>query len=122
MYFTVPINKNYEFNRVYTKAKFFAGKYIVLYALENKRDINRIGITVSKKFGKSVKRNRIRRLIRENYRLLEPYVKKGYDLVFVARSKENMPSFLEIEKEMKFLLKKLNVFDQEKWDCSKNQQ
>ena len=116
---TVPLKKNYEFLRLYKKGKFFVGKFIILYVLINKSDINRLGITASKKIGKSVTRNRYRRLIRENYRLYENFVKSGNDFVFVARSSERLPEFLEIKKEMKFLLRKLNVFDQEKWDCLK---
>lgn len=117
---TVPIKKNYEFARVYKKGRFFVGKYIVLYVLKNNLSINRIGITVSKKFGKSVKRNRIKRLIRENYRAFEKYIRLGNDCVFVARSNDIMPGYIEIKKEMKFLMKKLEIFDQEKWDCLKN--
>lgn len=116
---TVPIKKNNEFLRAYKKGKFFVGKYLILYAIKNRLEINRIGITTSKKVGKSVKRNRIRRLVRENYRFYEDFIKKGYDLVFVARSTEKLPEFADIKKEMKFLLKRLSVFEQEKWDCSK---
>ena len=117
---TVPIKKNSDFVRVYKKGKFYAGRHIVLYVLRNGCNINRIGITVGRKFGKSVKRNRVKRLIRENYRLYEIFVKNGYDIVFVARSGEDMPTFADIRKEMKFLLKKLDIFDREKWDCLKD--
>ncbi|MCX8029934.1 MAG: ribonuclease P protein component, partial [Brevinematales bacterium] len=65
------------------------------------------------------RRNRIRRLIRENYRLYEDFIKQGYDCVFVARVSDDVPGFIEIKKEMKFLFKKLNIFDREKWDCLK---
>lgn len=111
---------NYEFARIYKKGKFFVGKFIILYVLKNNLNVNRIGITVSKKIGKSVKRNRIKRLIRENYRLYEDLVFDGYDFIFVARNNDVIPDFLDIRKEMKFLLKKLDVFDQEKWNCLKN--
>lgn len=117
---TVPLKKNYEFVKAFKKGKFFAGKYLILYALNNNSNINRLGITASKKVGKSVKRNRLRRLIKENYRLLEGFIKSGFDLVFVARSNEETPGILDVRREMKFLLRKLNVFDQEKWDCSKS--
>lgn len=117
---TVPIRKNTEFLRLYKRGKFFVGKNIVLYVYKNKMNLNRIGITASKKFGKSVKRNRMRRLIKENYRYYEPFVNTGYDIVFVARSNEKTPEFLDIKKEMKFLLKKLNIFNQEKWSCLKD--
>ncbi|MCX7843334.1 MAG: ribonuclease P protein component [Clostridia bacterium] len=114
---TVPLKKNHEFQRAYKKGKFFVGKFIVLYILANNSDVNRLGITVSRKYGKAVRRNRIKRLIRESYRLFEGLLKRGYDVVFVARSTEMAPGFLEIRKEMKFLFKKLDVFDQEKWNC-----
>lgn len=113
---TVPIKKNYEFLRMYKNGKFFVGKFMVLYILPNNFGIKRLGITVSKKQGNSVKRNRIRRLIRENYRLFESYVLNGFDLVFVARTTDEIPDFHEIRKEMKYLFKKLGVFEREKWD------
>lgn len=116
---TVSIKRNYEFMRAYKKGKFFVGKFITLYIIKNNSSSNRLGITVGKKIGKSVTRNRIKRLIRENYRLLEVYTADGYDYVFVSRSSEKMPDFFDIKKEMKFLLKRLNVFDREKWDCLK---
>lgn len=116
----ISIKRNKEFLRIYKKGKFFVGKYIVLYVLPNNLNANRLGITVSKKIGKSVKRNRFRRLIRENYRLYEDFIKVGYDCVFVARSSEEIPGFLEIRKEMKFLLKRLSIFEMEKWECLKN--
>lgn len=117
---TVPLKKNYEFLRAYKKGKFFVGKYITMYAIPNRSSSNRLGITVSKKFGNSVRRNRLRRLIKENYRLFEDFIKCGYDIVFVSRNTEEMPDFVSVKKEMKFLLKKLNVFDQEKRDCLKD--
>lgn len=106
---TVSLKKNYEFGRVYKKGKFHAGKYLVLYVLKNKFDYIRLGITATRKFGKSTKRNRVRRLIRENYRQMEEKIKPGYDLVIVARKTDEMPDYMEIKKEMKFLFKKLNI-------------
>ncbi len=117
---TVPIKKNAEFLRIYKRGKFFVGKYLVLYVFKNNFKFNRIGITVSKKFGNSVKRNRIKRLIKENYRFYEQFIKTGFDLVFVARSSDKAADYTDIKKEMKFLLKKLSIFDREKWDCSKD--
>lgn len=119
MHGTISLKMNYEFMRVYKKGSFYVGKFITLYVLPNKSGMNRLGITTSKKVGKSVRRNRIRRLIRENYRFYEDFIRQGYDCVFVARASEEVPGFVEIKKEMKFLLKKLNIFDREKWDCLK---
>ena len=106
---TVSLKKNYEFGRVYKKAKFHAGKYMVLYVLKNNLNCNRLGITASRKFGKSVKRNRVRRLIKENYRHIEESIKPGYDLVIIARKTDGIPNYIEIKKEMKFLFKKLKM-------------
>lgn len=114
MIFTFPIKKNRDFIKLYKKGKFFVAKYLVLYVMSNNSTVNRIGITASKKFGGSVKRNRIKRLIKESYRYYEGQLKEGFDLVFVARSSDEMPDFSEIKREMKFLFKKLNIFKEEK--------
>ena len=116
----VPIKKNKDFVKLYKRGKFYVGRLIVLYVFLNNSNINRIGVTVSKKVGNSVKRNRIRRLIKENYRSYEGFVKTGYDFVFTARKFVVMPDFYDIKKEMKFLLKKLDVFDREQLDCQKD--
>jgi ribonuclease P protein component len=117
---TVSLKKNYEFVRIYKKGRFFAGKYIVIYVMKNRQDINRLGITVNKKVGNSVRRNRIKRLIRESYRFYEEFIPDCNDIVFVARSVETEYGFADIRKEMKFLLKKMQAFDQEKWDGLKS--
>ena len=117
MKITVPLKKNYEFSRVYKKGSFFVGKFMVLYIIKNRRQINRLGLTTSKKVGKAVKRNRLRRLLRESYRVYEEFIENGYDIVFVARSTEDLPDFNTVKKEMKFLFKKLDIFDRERWKC-----
>jgi len=117
---TIPVKNNRDFLRIYKKGRFYVGRFIVLYVMENNMNINRLGITASKKYGKSVKRNRVKRLIRENYRFYEPFVKEGCDYVFVARNSGCFPEYSDIKKEMKFLFKKLGVFDQEKWNCLQN--
>ncbi|NSW92033.1 MAG: ribonuclease P protein component [Firmicutes bacterium] len=117
---TIPLKNNREFLKVYKKGRFFAGKYMVLYALPNGLDINRLGVTASKKAGKSVRRNKIKRLIRENYRMQEEMVKRGYDLVFVVRNSGNLPDFYEIKREMDFLFRRLKLVDEEKNNCLKN--
>ncbi|MDQ2086014.1 ribonuclease P protein component [Herbivorax sp. ANBcel31] len=106
---TISLKNNYEFRRVYRKARFYAGQFMVLYVLKNKHNYNRLGITASRKFGKSIKRNRVRRLIKENYRQIEENIKIGYDLVVIARKTDKVPEYIEIKKEMKFLFKKLNM-------------
>ncbi|MCL2146225.1 MAG: ribonuclease P protein component [Synergistaceae bacterium] len=117
---TFSIKKNYEFLRIYKKGKFYVGKNVILYVLKNQTGkyagCNYIGITTSKKIGKSVKRNRLKRLVRENYRAIESYLFPGYSLVFVLRNAEETPNFWVLSKEMKYLLIKANILDSEKWE------
>jgi ribonuclease P protein component len=108
--YTLPLKKNSEFLRVYNKGKFYAGKIIVIHFIPNRSCTNRIGISVSKKAGNSVKRNRVRRLIKENYRLMENNIQTGFDIVFVYRNIEIIPHFKEIKNEMKYVFKKLGLF------------
>ena len=93
------LKKNYEFQNVLTKGKFYIGKQITIYIAENKRQINQIGIAISKKTCNAVKRNHIKRKIRENYRLIQNKLKQGYNIVFLWNKK--MP----IEKADFYIIK-----------------
>lgn len=86
---TQAIKNDYEYRRIYKKGKAFVNPAVVIYILKNKKKINRIGITTSRKIGNAVKRNRDRRIIREAYRQLEAELALGYDMIFVARGKTN---------------------------------
>ena len=81
------LKENHLFSRAYRKGRCFSGKYVALYVLKNSRDKdqNKLGITVSKSRGNAVKRNRVKRIIREAYRVFHPFVKEGYIFVIVAR-------------------------------------
>lgn len=68
-----------------------------MYIMENSTSINRLGISVSKKVGNSVVRHRVKRLIKEAYRLQEVVFNSGLDIVIVARNTANGISFKDIE-------------------------
>ena len=105
------IRKNTEFRTVYRRGKSFSNLLLVLYIYRNGRDINRCGISVSKKVGKSVIRSRVKRLISESYRLNNEGLKTGYDLVFIARNPSNSKNYKEVESALKNLLKKAGLID-----------
>ncbi len=103
---TESLRKNYEFAKVYRKGNYFTTNNITLYVLSDKKSRKRIGITVSKKsYGRSVDRNRIRRLVRESYRGFEEKITENADMVFVIRKNNEMPPFKVINEEVKYLLK-----------------
>lgn len=108
---TEAIKLNKEFKSLYYRGGCQVSKRIVLYFRKNKnnKDINRLGLTVSKKVGNAVTRNRIRRLIKENYRIREDSLSKGYDLVFVARKSAAEFGFYEIGKDMDYILRKCGL-------------
>ena len=81
------LKKNYEFRIVLLRGKFYVGKQVSVYILKNKKNINVIGIAVSTRKCGAVLRNRIKRLIRENYRLIKNDLKQGYDIVFLWTKK-----------------------------------
>lgn len=74
-----------DFQAVYDRRRSAADDTLVLYAKENGLPHSRVGLSVSKKFGGAVVRNRIRRLMREAYRLSKHNVPVGYDLVLIPR-------------------------------------
>ena len=86
MKFSSSLKLNHIFRRLYSTAG-QANGYLVLYARLNRSQSNRVGITVSKKLGKAVVRNRVRRRLREVYRLHEDRFAPGWDIVVVARSR-----------------------------------
>ncbi len=86
-----------------------ANRLLIIYILENKYEYNRVGFTVSKKVGKSVIRNRVKRLLRESYRLNEEKILQGYDIIFIARNTASKASYREIENAMMHLFKKMKL-------------
>ena len=102
---TDTLKKNYEFQNVLSKGKFYVGKQITIYISTNKLDENVIGIAVSTKACNAV------RLIRENYRLIKNDLKKGNNIVFLwnKKVKAEEADYYIIKKDMNKLLQKANL-------------
>ena len=86
MEYSSSLKLNHIFRRLYS-ASGHGNSYLVLYARKNRTYTNRVGVTVSKKLGGAVVRNRVRRRLREVYRLHEQQFAPGWDIVVVARSR-----------------------------------
>jgi ribonuclease P protein component len=86
---------------------------LVLYARRNRTSTNRVGITVSKKLGKAHIRNRIRRRLREVYRLNEDKFLPGWDIVLVARGKALDADFEALTRSFLSLAEKAGILREE---------
>ena len=95
MKFSSALKLNHIFRRLYSTSG-QNSPFLVLYTKKNRLNQNRVGITVSKKLGGAVVRNRVRRRLREVYRLNENRFLPGYDIVVVARSRAVDASFEEL--------------------------
>lgn len=97
------LKKNGDFNQVYRKKKSYANKLLVMYIAENGTDTIRLGVSVSKKVGNSIVRHRLARLIRESFRLNSDRIKRGLDIVVVARANLKDKTYNEVESAMMHL-------------------
>lgn len=112
MKFSKSLKLNHVFRRLYhTNGQ--ANSYLVLYARPNRLTTNRVGITVGKKLGKAVVRNRVRRRLREIYRCNELQFTPGWDIVVVARSRCVGADFKKIENAYLSLAKNAGLLTQE---------
>ena len=111
MKFSTSLKLNHVFRRLY-RTNGQANSCRVLYARKNRTGTNRVGITVSKKLGKAVIRNRVRRRIREAYRLNESQFLPGWDIVIVARSRAVDVKFQKLNDSLLSLAQQAGILDE----------
>ena len=110
---TVSLKQNHEFRRLYPKGKSAVSPYFAIYCRRTGRPESRLGITTGVKLGHAVKRNFVRRRIRELYRTNESKFSPGYDIVVVARTRAIFGRYAELERSFLQLMKKLGITLQE---------
>ena len=112
MKFSCALKLNHIFRRLYATAG-QANGYLVLYARPNRLGINRVGITVGKKLGHAVVRNRVRRRLREVYRINEDKFTSGWDIVVVARSRCIYADFRKLTDAYLSLAEKAGILQEQ---------
>ena len=113
---TKTLKKNYEFKNVLTKGKYYAGKKIEVFIKEEgNKNKNKIGLAIGVKRGKAYARNRLKRLLRENYYKQEPKIKTGNSIVFLPKKNEDITQikYKEIEEDMEKIFKQAKIFKDE---------
>ncbi len=109
MEFSQSLKQNHLFRRLYRRGASAANRYLVLYTRRNGTEINRVGLTASAKLGCAVVRNRLRRRLREIYRLHEGEFRRGCDIVVVARSAAVSADYRKLERAYLALADKLGL-------------
>lgn len=109
MIYSHSLKQNHLFRRLYRKGTSAANRYLVLYQRRNGTGGNRVGITVSAKLGHAVARNRLRRRLREIYRINEKSFRRGFDLVAVGRTAAMEADYRSLERAYLSLAGKLGL-------------
>ena len=102
------LKKNYEFSTVFSKGTYFSGKVIEAFILNNRDKANYLGLAISSKAGHAYQRNRLKRLLRENYTYFEDKIISGISIVFLLKKKANINeiNFDLVKSDMEYILKK----------------
>jgi ribonuclease P protein component len=100
------IKKNAEFQKIFKRGKSFANRQFVVYCLAKEGQVDfRIGLSVSKKIGNAVTRNRIKRYIRQAFLEMKEEINPNMDYVIIARHQAASLDFHESKKNLQHVLK-----------------
>ena len=104
------IRERKDYLKAFFKGEKIVDNCLVLFVLPTERKCTRLGISINKKVGRSVRRNRIKRILREIFRLNKHKLKKGHDIVFVVRKAATEKNYRQLEEIVLNLLKKATLF------------
>ncbi len=112
----ISLKQNKDFRRVYHRGKSIVFSSAVVYYIKNRRSDNRLGITVGKKLGGAVVRNRVKRIVRVAYSTVIDSVDVSnchYDFVIVARNKAAFIKSDRLTAELSAALKNAGLIKDE---------
>ena len=98
-----------QYTTVYSNGRSWSSDLIVLRAMPNGLPISRSGLSVSKKVGKAVVRNKVKRRLREIVRLNA--IKPGWDIVLIARSRSSIATYAEMQKAVLTLFNRARILE-----------
>ena len=108
------LKKRYQYSYVYREGSHVSGKFLVLYFTPSKTKNIKVGFAVTKKIGHAIKRNKIRRRLREIVRNYLPNLKENCNIILVAKESSKEASFVSLADEFANLTKKANISIDEK--------
>ena len=103
------LRKTSQFREVYQRGKAWVCGPVVLKALPNGLGYNRFGFVVNKRLGNAVKRNRVKRLMREAARSVN--ARAGWDLVFIARGEAGLVNYHQLRAEIIRLMQRAKILE-----------
>lgn len=116
MKYTFRIKKNYEFKRIFTKGQFFSGKILNIYIENSKKNYNKFGVAISKKVGKSVFRNKLKRWAREVYKNNKNLFLNSKSFYMIISYKSNIEfndiNYKLIEKDFLTICRNAGIIDE----------
>jgi len=98
------LRKSTEFKRIFSRGKRSATRYFVIYSLPNRLSFPRLGIQVKAKIGSAVRRNYIKRMVRETFRKMKHEFHRPVDLIFIAEKQILDLKCSEFEQELRKVL------------------